>query len=190
MRFESQFYKAQLNKKHQRYQFSLAGCFALLSFGLIAGLYKDESYKSSTRRLAGIISRAANGLNNMDSTDLIIAGLTSLGVGFLTILVNDLIFQHRKIIVAFQINHTNNSVVFETKTVGDKKVIKAEFQFQNISFSEDKLKDGINAVPYDCLKFRENLKEIGTLYLNHPMWSSIDSKEFDNIISDLKKNIR
>ncbi|MDF0706060.1 MAG: hypothetical protein VX772_05665 [Bacteroidota bacterium] len=190
MRFESLFFKENLNKKHEKYQFSLAGFFALLSFGLIAGLYKDDNFRPKTRRLARVIGRAANGLNNMDTLDVIIAGLTALAVGFLTILILDLMFHDRKIIVAFEINQLNKTIIFETKTVRNKKAVKTELQYNDLSFSHDKLKDGVTHEVFDCLIFKKNLKSIGILYLNHPMWNGYDSIEFDKSINLLKNQIR
>ncbi|MDF0716271.1 hypothetical protein PY092_08945 [Muricauda sp. 334s03] len=189
MRFESLFYSERLNKKHERYQLTLAGSFAILAFGIIAGFYKDENYRSDSRRLARLIGRAFNGLKNMEIVDVVIAGLTALVLGFITIFILDNIFQNRKIIVAFEIDQTKQSVIFETKKLGGKQSIKNEYSLGQISFSNRNLKDGINNDVFDCLEFKKDQKSIGILYLDHPMWSIVDSIELNHSINILKKLI-
>jgi len=189
MRFESLFYNEKLTKKHEKYQLTLAGFFALLAFGVIAGFYKDENYRSNSRRAARLIGRAINGLKNMEIIDALIAGVASLAIGFVTILILDIMFQKRKIIVAFEMVPSNESVIFETKTPGNERLKKMEFKIKEISFSNDRLKDGTSSKVFDCLVFKKNSQPIGILYLDHSMWNNIDSIELNNSIHNLKKKL-
>lgn len=189
MRFESLFYNIRITKEHEKYQLTLAGFFALLAFGIIAGFYKDENYRSNSRRLARLIGRAINGLKNMEIIDVLIAGVASLAIGFVTILILDIMFQKRKIIVAFEMVPSNESVIFETKTPGNDRLKKMEFKFKEISFSNDRLKDGTSSEVFDCLVFKKNSQSIGILYLDHSMWNNIDSIELNNSIHNLKKQV-
>ena len=140
--------------------------------------------------IARIIGHAINGLKNMDIGDVIIAGLTSLIIGFITIFILDTMFRNRHIIVAFEIDQPNEMVIFDTKTYGNEQTKQNKAKFDEISFSNKKLKDGINDEVFDCLEFKKNLQPIGILYLNHPMWGMIDPNKFEKAINNLKNHLR
>lgn len=155
-----------------------------LPFVITAIFYFDRTETYSRNKFVKVF----NGLSHMPFDTYLNILPVSILLSICILILLNYKYNHRNIIVGFDIDKESKILSVRTKTLSGT-VSDSKTPFPNIIIASEQLSDGWTNLMYDCLTISNNGNLIGHFYKNHDMWSSENSLELEQKLRGVKTAI-